>query len=141
SAPTELRDLEVRVEGRIGVLARGGGSVTIADVSIEAVRGIARGVAELDALVPARVEATGRVDGSKASDSAFVRVATGPAEVGACPDPSDCECTPGEVRADASEVCDATGHWATWTATYGIYVRDVASATFTDVGAMGFARW
>lgn len=141
SGPTEIRDLSVRVEGRIGVLVRGGADAAVTDVEVDARRGIALGVAELASLEMTRVSLTGPVSSDNASESRWLRVASAPAPMDACPDPMDCECQPGELDEAAGEVCDATGHWATWTATFGLVLTDVAAATLTDVEVRGFAQW
>jgi len=140
-AETVVRDLDVRVEGRIGILARGGGAVRVAGVAIDARRGIALGASELDDLILDDVSMTGEIHADNATDPRWVRVAGAPAEPGACPDPSDCDCAPGDRDDAAGEVCDASGHWATWTATFGLVLGGVASATLTDVEVDGFGRW
>jgi len=140
-SPTTVRDLDVRVDGRIGILARGGGGVTVANVSIDARRGIALGASELDDLRLEAVTMSGAVRADDADDPRWVRVAGAPAEPGECPDPSDCECTPGERDEAAGEVCDEAGRWATWTATFGLVLGSVADATLRDVEVVGFARW
>lgn len=135
--PSRVVGLDVRVEGRIGILARGGGRVAIEDVRIDAARGIALGATGLTELVLARVTAEGPIDATTAIDPAYLRVIAGAPVAAPCPDAS-CECTPGDVR--AGEACDTTGRWATVTATHGIYVSTVDSLVAEDVDVIGFAE-
>ncbi len=132
-----VRGLAVRVEGRIGILARGGGRAAIEDVDVDASRGVAIGATELSELSIARTTLRGPIDETTALDPIYLRVVAGPPVAGACTDPS-CECTPGDVRGD--EACDASGRWATMTATHGVYASGVGSVVLTDVEVIGFAE-
>ncbi|MCB9596858.1 MAG: hypothetical protein H6719_29315 [Sandaracinaceae bacterium] len=139
--PSTIHDLTVRVEGRVGILVRGGGAARIADVTIDARRGIAFGASELAELELARVTLTGPVHADNAMDSRWVRVAGAPAEPAECPDPSGCDCTPGELDEAGERACDAEGRWATWTATFGLVLSDIGHARLIDVDVNGFAAW
>ncbi|MBX3273918.1 MAG: right-handed parallel beta-helix repeat-containing protein [Sandaracinaceae bacterium] len=140
-APTVIRDLRVRVDGRIGVLLRGGGAVEVRRVAVEARRGIALGAAELASLILEDVTLAGPVTGDNAEDARWVRVAPAPADPAPCPTPGACDCEPGALDADAERVCTAEGRWATWTATFGLVLSRVARAELTGVSARGFAAW
>ncbi len=135
---TTIRDLHVVVEGRIGILVRGGGAARVSGVTVDARRGIALGASELATLELDDVTLEGPVNAANASDSRWVRVLPAPVEAAEC---AGCECTPGMLDEAGDRVCDAMGRWATWTATYGLVLTRVASATLTDVDARGFAAW
>lgn len=135
-----IRDLAVRVDGRIGVLIRGGGAAEVRDVTVDARRGIGLGASEMTDLTLTRVTLQGPIDAANANDSEWVDVLPAPAEEGACPDPSGCECDPGAIDEPGSRVCDSMGRWRTWTATFGLVLSGV-TATLTDVDVRGFAQW
>ncbi|MCA9607276.1 MAG: right-handed parallel beta-helix repeat-containing protein [Myxococcales bacterium] len=138
TSPTVVRDLRVVVQGRIGILFRGGGAARVSGVTIEARHGIALGASELASLELSNVSLEGPVTADTASDPRWVRVLPAPVEPAECP---GCDCTPGMLDEDGERVCDAAGQWATWTATYGLVLTRVAAATLTDVDARGFAAW
>ncbi|MGE0789777.1 MAG: right-handed parallel beta-helix repeat-containing protein [Sandaracinaceae bacterium] len=137
---TVVRDLDVRVEGRIGILFRGGGAARVSDVELDVRRGIGLGAAELGDLTMSGVTLRGEITQDNADDSRWVRVIAAPVASAACPS-APCDCEPGEVDAVGGRACDANGRWATLTATYGLVLSGVTSATLTDVTVAGFAQW
>ncbi len=138
AAPTVVRDLRVRVEGRIGILLRGGGTAEVQRVAVEARRGIALGASELASLELTDVSLEGPVTADDADDPRWLRVLPAPVEPAECP---GCECAPGTYDAAEDRVCDAAGRFATWTATHGLVLTRIVTAALSNVDVHGFAEW
>jgi hypothetical protein len=137
---TELASVEVRVEGLIGVLARGAGSVALEQVRIEVVRGIGVGLSGLTTLSLDSVTIAGPVTAATATSPEYLRVVAAAPPPGECPGGATCECEPGETGGDG-RVCDASGAWATVGAAYGLYLDAVADADLRDVEVSGMAAF
>jgi hypothetical protein len=136
---TEVTGLTVRVEGVVGVLGRGSGELALRDVDIDAARGVAIAADGVGGLTLQNVTARGPVTSDNASDPSFVRVVAAPPAAGPCPSGETCDCEPGAVRDDAT-ACDASGRWATVTATFGLWVRG-GVATLENADVLGFASF
>ncbi len=136
-----VRDLEVRVEGRIGVLFRGGGAGRMERVRVDARRGIGMGAEGMASLELIDVELIGPVDEVNASDARWLRVLPAPIDPASCPGPGACDCEPGAIDEANEQLCNADGRWATWTATFGLVLTRVASADLSGVTVRGFAEW
>lgn len=137
---TELASVTVRVEGLVGVLARGEGAVSLRDVHVEVIRGIGLGVDGVTRLSMHTVVVQGPVDSESAGDPAFLRVIPAAPESAPCPAGTTCDCEPGDTD-DTGRVCDASGHWATVGAAYGLYIQDVPEAILDAVAVRGLASF
>lgn len=72
ASPTTVRGVDVHANGRVGILARGEGHVSIVGLTVSATRGYAVGVEAATAIALDGVTLQGTVTADNASDEAFV---------------------------------------------------------------------
>lgn len=138
TSPARLEHLTVESRARVAVAVRGGGAAELSDVEVEIVRGIGIGIEAGSATLSA-VRIAGPVTAENAGDARWIRVLGAPAAESACPS-EPCDCMPGAIDEGGGRLCDESGAWATWTATFGVYARG-ATLTLTDVQVSGIAGY
>jgi hypothetical protein len=135
---SRLESLRVESAGTAAVVVRGAGRSAVTNVELALERGIGLGIdGGTSPITLSALRVTGPVRSENAMDARWIRVAGGPVSTGSCP-VETCECTPGDVDAASSRVCDRDGRWSAWTATIGLYARD-AVLTLSDVEVTGLA--
>lgn len=148
-APSAVSGLSIESSGLVALLARDGAAVALSELDLRLTRGVGVVVDGLEAASISRVRVSGPITRENAESTALVDVRSRAelVEGELCDLPPVAECAEGERR---TATCDrgecgvleqacVCGRWRTLTATHGIVLLGVGTASLDDVEVRGTA--